>query len=45
MQLKIGVLGQDYIIDNSLETTCEKKQFNINVSAKAQPGQYATEVN
>ncbi|XP_078375556.1 uncharacterized protein LOC144658924 [Oculina patagonica] len=45
MQLKIRVLGQDYTIDNSLQTTCEEKQFNINVSAKVQPGQYATEVH
>ena len=45
MQLKIRVLGQDFIINNYLETTCEKKQFNINVSAKVQPGEYATEVN
>ena len=45
MQLKLDVIGYDYIIDNSLETNCEKKQFNISVPVTVQPGRYNIEVN
>lgn len=45
MQLKIHVLGQEYIIDSSLKMMCEEKQFNINISATVQPGRYETQVS
>lgn len=44
MQLKIYVIGHDYIIDNSLETNCAKKQFNISIPVTVQPGRYKMEV-
>lgn len=45
MQLKIYVIGHDYMIDNSLETNCAKKQFNISIPVTVQPGRYNMEVH
>lgn len=45
MQLKIYVIGDDYMIDNSLETNCTTKKLKLSIPVTVQPGRYDMEVN